>query len=52
MHPTKFEPKVTLDPKKIICKWVLFRLNHMASRGQNNSVIYSRESKPASYDEI
>ena len=22
----------------------------MASRGQNNSVIYSRESKPASYD--
>ena len=29
----------------------MFRLNHMTSRGQNNSVIYSRESKPASYDE-
>ena len=24
----------------------------MAPRGQNNSVIYNRESKPASYDEI
>ena len=42
---------MTSDQKKLYVYGVLFRLNHMASRGQNNSVIYSRESKPASYDE-